>query len=233
MRKVLTVIMVLMAYAGVSSAGVLEQASLMAGDKAEIKMAAVSMPEKLAGDRLSDLPGATAFDKLKALFEEGVPATKEDLTGWHAGRNVVNSGKDIFKGALLVGKDLPTGDSDGGPLFDDGMAFKVFVLTSKVPGNYDNMSGRVVSVVKEILSDTSFAVTLKFPAATATGGQPSLYEWLQYRKARGYVVEYFRQYRRIPNSPEYETMAESYAYYFKVVTPSATGNNSPDFGILQ
>lgn len=141
MKKVLAAIMVLFAYSGVSGAGVVEQARQMAGDKAgAISLPAVSMPDKMAGDRLADLPGATAFDKLKALFEEGVPPAKKDLTGWYAGRSVYSKDKSKFESAIIVGKEVSV-NSGGGPLFDGEKVFQIFSFTdNRANDYYDTMS---------------------------------------------------------------------------------------------
>ena len=176
--------------------------------------------DNLPADRLKGLPGATAFDKLKNLFNEGVPATKESLTGWYAGR-LVSAQKDDFVASLLMGIEMPA-NSNGGPLFEGDKVFKVFLITppsaSISPDFYDNMSGTLMTELKNKImsgdySEASFA--LEFPGAKVVAELDTVKVTLDERVARGYVVERFARY----DKPAGTLQSEYYTYYFKNVTP--------------
>ena len=214
MKKVLAAIMVLTAYAGMASAGGLEQAGLMAGDKAEINVAAVSMPEMVSDSKMSGLPGATPFDKLKSLFAEGVPATKEDLTGWYSGRGVYggsDAAKNKFLPAFLAGGEAALAPG-GGPLFEEEKVFQVVAFASTGnPAYYDGISPDAAAGIFK----NERKYNLEFPGAKWEVTDPGYKTSLELRKARGYVVLCWK-YVEIKTGAIY---SEGYFYFFKNVTP--------------
>jgi hypothetical protein len=175
--------------------------------------------DRASVDKLKGLPGAMAFDKLKNLFEEGVPAAKEDLAGWHSGR-AVSSGehstdtvRNRFYGALLVGAN------EGGPLFEaEALKLSFFMEGQLAPDYFDVMSEAAVSKIKEsLLKPGRTAIMVLFPGAKGINTDTFAgYKFLvEERKARGYVVEHLAWYDKKTD----QMSVEYYSYYFKDVTP--------------
>ena len=172
--------------------------------------------EKSAGDRLRGLPGETAFDKLKNLFEEGVPATQEDLTGWYAGRTVSNfykTGKNRLCGALLAGRKTPF-IANGGPLLGEEKVMRLDLQSTFTLDYYDNMNAATAARVAENISQNVFGFIMEFPAARGVVLHTTIQESVEERKARGYIVE-----RVIVYNEKMQNAEERYSYYFKNVTP--------------
>lgn len=159
--------------------------------------------DKLVSDTLRGLPGDTPFEKVKALFNKGVPATKEDLFGWHTGRTFRNDG--AIMGALLVMKMVPEA-ADGGPLFSTPTKVVLYVVGNSVPAYYDEITPAVKAAVER---DMTSEWTIQFPEAIASPRNSDGFT-LEERKSDGYVVERF-----VRKSDG----VELYTYYFKNVTP--------------
>jgi len=130
--------------------------------------------------------GATKFDTFKALFENGRPATKEELTGWHSGRYVCRSRPDTVYGAIMVGSES----------YPDGPAlpskFRIGLPgTNTDPVYFDVLDENKVAAVKKSMS--LHGVELTFPAAMGTyvysqGTAATIYT-MEYRKSGGYIIE--------------------------------------------
>ncbi|MEI7529183.1 MAG: hypothetical protein WCK76_09575 [Elusimicrobiota bacterium] len=184
--------------------------------------AAVEQSDLSAG-RLKGLPGETAFDRLKNLFNEGVPATKEDLIGWHAGRMIKNSKPDQFVAALLVGREMLS-FSEGGPLFEGDTSFKIILIDSPAvfppsfPNYYEHLSGTDRTSLESQIRQGWYSkaeYTLKFPEAKLEVEFATVKGSIEERVARGYIVERFTASGVVASGT---VNKEYYAYYFKDVT---------------
>ena len=205
----------LSAQAGYCAGGALENLQKL-GDVGNVSMPFPDSPvnyvegNKLAADkamaRLSDLAGATPFEKLENLFGEGDPATKEDLTGWHSGRGVKRWAPETFFGVLIIGRDEPA-NPGGGPLFTD-RKFVMVSIGGGRPDYYDSMTDNYIAELKKIPG-----MIVSFPIAEVVIKASNSVGTTQYRKARGYIVErYLIMYN---DGKKFET----YSYYFRNVTP--------------
>lgn len=62
----------------------------------------------------------TAYAKIDALFNQGSPVSREDITGAFLGRCYRKDAPNYPKGNLLVGGPVAASGDDNGPLFSDG-----------------------------------------------------------------------------------------------------------------
>lgn len=129
--------MMVSAQAGYCAGPALENLQKL-GDVEAISVPVPGSPKAMDGNtlkvdqafaKLSDLAGATAFEKLKNLFNEGAPAAKADLTGWYSGRMVQLKTPNVFEGTLIIGREEPA-NPDGGPLFSGELLFEVYLLNN-------------------------------------------------------------------------------------------------------
>jgi len=167
------------------------------GNKADKAMSFSKDP-----DKLSDLAGTTPFEKLESLFNEGVPASEKDLTGWYSGRAVFKSDPCTFYGKLFVGKRLRS-NSGGGPLFAGEEIFQGTLIRNQSLEYFDSITPEIIHEVAR----AGGTVVITFPAAA---GGTTYKTTVTYRKARGYIVEQIQ---------DNNSANAVYTYYFKNVTP--------------
>lgn len=199
-----------------------------AGEGALDSLRASVSPSVLGGTTLSAVPRASAaenhrspgesadllaYNEVKRLFDKGVPATRADLTGWHAGRVFNNTGAVL--GGLLVGKtaaEVP----GGGPLFDAKTRFVVSLVSNWDPCFFDEMSSGAIAEMGEWAVKLTWDI--KFPEVVGTPSASNLAQYpqmagtnrtLEIRKAGDYIIRH-----SLDNAG-----GEAYAYYFKDVTP--------------
>ena len=203
----------------------------LAGSVSPSVLSEMALPENIpspkaypAGDvsveQLKAVPGATPDEKLRNLFEEGVPATKEDLIGWHSGRSFSDTGEPEAR--LLIAWEstalkalkidsLDTSDTTGASAFYDDLT------TDKIAG--------VKGYIKTFHSDRDLRGVTIFPAAAQVRSLRHGTLQIEWRKARGYIIE--RSIRNEEATRMVGWKAETvklpavvgYRYYFEDVTP--------------
>ena len=211
MRKALVALALAVSAGSAYAAPAAEQLGLKQGELPQLVVPAPAQGVDISEGALKGLTGVTALEKIKSLFELGVPATKEDLTGWYSGRTVYTN-KEVVKGALLVGWEAAL-NSDGGPLLEDKV-LKVIFNESDTPSSYDELSDSYILGTKTLMEETSKFYAMEFPGARAVLNESGYRSVVEERKAGEYIVEHWTSY-----TPAGSIYQESYSYYFKNVTP--------------
>jgi len=203
----------------------------LAGSVSPSVLSEMALPENIpspeaspAGDvsveQLKTVPGATPEEKLKNLFEEGVPAAKEDLIGWHSGRSFSDTGEPEAR--LLIAWES-TGLK----------ALKIDTIntteTKDNPAFYEDMTINKISDVKRYIktfhSERDLRSVTNFPGAVQVRSLKHGTLQIEWRKARGYIIE--RSTRNEEATRMVGWKAETvklpavagYRYYFEDVTP--------------
>ena len=189
------------------------------GDAVTVSVPAAGLPASdtegnniLSDDALAKLDrisGATPFEKLKNLFNGGVPAVRKDMTGWYAGRTVSSQEPWEADGALLIGKEEPI-VPDGGPLLSEELKFTVRLVAGATSGYFDDMAPSVIAGLQK----TKVFSSIIFPAATGSAPREYGKVTLRYRRSLGYLVEHMISLDKLDN-----VRWETYSYYFLNVTP--------------
>ncbi|MFA6434907.1 MAG: hypothetical protein WCW52_09450 [Elusimicrobiales bacterium] len=159
---------------------------------------------------------ATPFEEIKNLFDQGVPATKQDLTGWHAGRVADRANPGVLEAGLLVGTavESPSFNGVNVDIFD---CYRIKGCNSATPAFFENMDKRTVALVK-----LSFGYRLldavTFPSAEVVSIDYEPYAVTKsittYRKAKGAIIKRYSSY-----DTDGQVSDESYSYYSVDVTP--------------
>jgi hypothetical protein len=159
-----------------------------------------NMQDRAAVVTMLDLLGKTPYEKMAELFDAGVPAVKEDLLGWHAGRAVFIDG--TIEGALLIGRSLPNAEQK----------LQIFNTFYLVPEYYDKMPLKMVNAInKKMASEPKPELVL--PEAKAVLAKGPLIAVIEVRRRAELLVE------RISVQNEGRPLGTVYSYYFKNVTP--------------
>ncbi|MDD5302246.1 MAG: hypothetical protein PHS14_03980 [Elusimicrobia bacterium] len=148
---------------------------------------------------LSGIPGETVLDKVKTLFDKGVPATKKDLIGWHSGREVRDNRPDLLYGSVLLAGEFT--DETG------RKTFRVMSHPNWTKDYFDDLDAAKKSFLRQkwdAVAPTAHEVV--FPSAVVTS------KVMAFREARGCIIS---AYGRAGEAPY------TYAFYCKDVTPSA------------
>ncbi|MBI5630852.1 MAG: hypothetical protein HY921_08215 [Elusimicrobia bacterium] len=106
---------------------------------------------------LLQAPGFTRYAKIESLFKAGTLPSREELSGWHAGRCYSESDRDAALAGLMAGLSL----GHDGPLFPD--EFKAFSITTYAdpsafdePSQYGSFS-TYSEMMRSIYNDVTFA----------------------------------------------------------------------------
>ncbi|HNW44630.1 MAG TPA: hypothetical protein PKI19_09005 [Elusimicrobiales bacterium] len=169
-----------------------------------------------AGDKSYSARLAAAADpqeKLKNLFEEGIPALEKELSGWHSGRSY-DAVRKTFTGALLAFWKAPAADNTGGPLFQQESVPMAIVMNESDPAFFDKLPYDQVLRVRYMINSRERVFMLKFPGAKGFYEDAGSRVMIEERVAGGYIVE-----RMTVLEKATETRHEVYSYYFKNVTP--------------
>lgn len=167
--------------------------------------------DKAASDALSKLPGGTPYEKVKALFESGVPATQADLTGIKAGRVFIKDGSIEYAGLIGMMVKVPEEVVNGGPLFPPANEAR-FVLGFTADDMEKLSTDEMVRFKMEFERSSDFHYSTKFPEAVAVATRDNMTAKVKERKAQGYIVEKYV----VADAREERIY---YSYYFKDVTP--------------
>ncbi|MDA8130610.1 MAG: hypothetical protein M0011_03790 [Elusimicrobia bacterium] len=245
MKKILT-ILILVSAAGLARAGDLESAASAAAltdlrleRAADMKVpepsaaAALGEMDKTAPSELLGLPGATSYEKVKALFERGVPATQADLTGIKAGRTFTAAGT-VAKGAMIgmvvkVSEYEAAGATDEGPLF--GSSGKERFAIGFIENDIEYYNKRALKGLEHLFQYPyyySFAFGVRrhpespqrnymiFPEARAVmNWNNGIQQIIEERKAGEYLVEKFTE----KDTASGRILKTLYTYYFMDLTP--------------
>ena len=180
------------------------------------KSASVPLPDNAAQAVMNRLPGNTPYEKVKNLFEKGVPATRADLTGWKAGRQFLASGE--ISASILIKNEVYV--PSGGPLFQSRDNYCITRFVDPRPGKvfaYDELKYSDAKMIMGILQkkDPSYVWEMQFPKSVAYAENETYNYFLELRKADGYIVAIERN-----TTLGGEVAHLSYSYYFKDVTPN-------------
>ncbi len=155
--------------------------------KPEIKK---SMPQKSKFDY-----SQTAYAKLDKLFSQGVPVSREDMTGAFIGRCYEKDKPNIPIRELLVGGPIAASSADNGPLFSDETPaiFRVNIVAfsnlSDSKGNNLDSYPNVDSFLENNINDESIQSQISQEIKSGEVLKDSSADEDHFSKANGYILE--------------------------------------------
>lgn len=164
---------------------------------------------------LTDVADESYFQQLQKLYALGTSPSKEDLTGWFAGRCYKHGSPSRPEGALLTGVQKVVGD-DNGPLFPQKSDFRIASLTSSRVDYFDHLTTdkelEIDSLVSSIFGKLTTAVEID--GALVSKHETSNFEY-RVRKYNAFFIgsmALLKDYRDLKSGDVYGA-----CYYFKKV----------------
>ncbi|MFA6435280.1 MAG: hypothetical protein WCW52_11350 [Elusimicrobiales bacterium] len=208
MKKIITMFVVVLqssmfVHARGTNAGTALESEVSSSDLGNI--ITIPTPDNAVQAPIQSFPGATVYDKMKNLFNAGIPVTQQDVIGWYGGRYANNANKNILYPSLLTGYL----ETKGGSLFDGELRVAYFTGLENVPDQFDYpLSDYAVGLVNESIAKLGSEFAYDIPAMHPLGDKN------EYRKAQGYIVVH------VMFNDDSGGISDAYGYNYKNVTPN-------------